>query len=82
MRTFRKLKSFGTGTGSTGGKNNEGVLFVCGAVGTTVTIQSLSPTGSQVSVGPLGLAANQSFIYPIFASGWTSGNTMSAYELF
>ena len=83
MRTFRKLKSFGTAsTGATGGKNNEAVMFVCGGSGTTITIQSLAPNGNIVSVGPLTLAANQSFIYPAFVYGWTAGASVTAYELF
>lgn len=83
MRTFRKLKPFGTATtGATGGKNNEGLLFVGGGSSTTVTIQSLDPTGAIVYVGPLQLAANQTFIYPVFAYGWTAGANTSAYQLF
>jgi hypothetical protein len=81
MRTFRKIKSFGSGTGATGGKNNEGTLFICGAVGTTVTVQSLTPDGNIAYVGPITLAANQSFIYPIFAYGWTAGASVTAYQL-
>jgi hypothetical protein len=82
MRTFRKIQSFGSGTGATGGKNNEGALFVCGGVATTLTVQSLTPQGSIAYVGPISLAANQSFIYPIFAVGWTAGATVTAYQLF
>jgi hypothetical protein len=83
MRTFRKLKSFGTtSAGMTGGKNNEAVMFICGGSATTITIQSLEPNGNIVSVGPLTLAANQSFIYPAFVYGWTAGASVTAYELF
>lgn len=82
MRTFRKIESFGTGTGFTGGKNNEAILFVCGAVASSVTVQSLTPSGSLVYVGPINLTGNQGFIYPAFAYGWTASASVSAYELF
>jgi hypothetical protein len=82
MRTFRKIKSFGTGTGFTGGKTNEAILFVCGATPSSVTVQSLTPSGSLVYVGPISLTASQGFIYPAFAYGWTASSSVSAYELF
>jgi hypothetical protein len=83
MRTFRKLKEFGTtASGATGGKSNEGVLFVNGAVSGTLTVQSLAPTGSIIYVGPISFGANQTLIYPIFTYGWTASQAMKAYELF
>lgn len=82
MRTFKKIKSFGTGTGYTGGKSNEAILFICGSVAGSVTVQSLQPSGSLAYVGPINLTANQGFIYPAFAYGWTASQSMSAYELF
>jgi len=83
MRTFRKVKQFGTtSAGATGGKSNEGLLFVCGGSATTVTVSSYGATGGFVSVGPISLVANQSFIYPIQAYGWTAANTVTGYELF
>lgn len=83
MRTFRKLKEFGTTVaGATGGKSNEGVLFVNGAAINTITIQSLAPTGAITYVGPISLGANQTLIYPIFTYGWTASQAMKAYELF
>lgn len=85
MRTFKKLKQFGSGTaGATGGKSNEGLLVI-NRVGTTqtVTIQSLTPEGSLAYVGPISILNNQSFIYPIFAYGWTaSASGFQVYELF
>jgi len=83
MRTFRKLKEFGTTVdGATGGKSNEALLFVNGAVAGTLTVQSLDPTGAITSVGPISLGANQTLIYPIFAYGWTASQAMKAYQLF
>jgi hypothetical protein len=83
MRTFRNLKSFGSATtGITGGFNNEAVMFVCGGAGTSITVQSRAPDGSIVSVGPLTIAANQSFIYPAYVYGWTAGAAVTAYEMF
>lgn len=83
MRTFKKIQAFGTTTaGATGGKNNEATLFVCGAVAANLTIQSLSPDGSIVYVGPISLAANQSLIYPAFTYGWTASQAVSGYQLF
>lgn len=83
MRTFRKLKEFGTTVaGATGGKSNEGVLFVNGGVLSLLTIQSLSPTGAITYVGPITLGSNQTLIYPIFTYGWTASQAMKAYELF
>ena len=83
MRTFRKLKEFGTTVaGATGGKSNEGVLFVNGGVAGTLTVQSLAPTGAITYVGPITLGANQTLIYPIFTYGWTASQAMKAYELF
>ena len=83
MRTFRKLKEFGTTVaGATGGKSNEGVLFVNGLTASTVTVQSLAPTGAITSVGPIALGSNQTLIYPIFTYGWTASQALKAYELF
>lgn len=83
MRTFRKVKAFGTtSAGATGGRTNEGILLVCGGAATTVTVYSYDTTGSTSPVGPISLVANQSFIYPITAYGWTAGNTVTGYELF
>lgn len=83
MRTFRKIKAFGTATtGATGGKNNEAVMFVCGGAAANITVQSLQPDKSLVYVGPISLAANQSLIYPAYAYGWTASGNVSAYELF
>ena len=83
MRTFRKLKEFGTtSAGATGGTSNEGVLFVNGAATSTLTVQSLAPTGAITSVGPISLGVNQTLIYPIFVYGWTASNSVKAYELF
>jgi hypothetical protein len=83
MRTFKKLKEFGTtSAGATGGKSNEGILFVNGGVAATLTVQSLAPTGAITSVGPISFGANQTLIYPIFVYGWTASQAMKAYELF
>lgn len=85
MRTFKKLKQFGGGTaGATGGKNNEALLVINRTGGVqNITIQSLSPTGSLVYVGPINMTNNQSFIYPMFAYGWTaSASGFDVYELF
>jgi hypothetical protein len=83
MRTFKKVKAFGTGTGYTGGKSNEAILFQnAQTLATSVTIQSLTPQGSIQYVGPFSISANQNFIYPIFAYGWTASASIRAYELF
>ena len=59
MRTFKKLKEFGTtSAGATGGKSNEGILFVNGGVAGTLTVQSLAPTGAITSVGPISFGEN------------------------
>jgi hypothetical protein len=85
MRTFKKVKSFGTGVaGATGGKSNEAILLSNTSGSTrTVTVQSIDPDGNLVYVGPFSLVNNQTFIYPIFAYGWTgSGTGVNGWELF
>lgn len=85
MRTFKKIQSFGAGlTGATGGKSNEAILFLNTSGGAAnITVQSLNPQGNIERVGPFNLANNQSFIYPLFAYGWTgSAAGISAWQLF
>jgi hypothetical protein len=86
MRTFKRVKAFGSGiTGATGGLSNEALLFLNAAgASRTITIQSKDPNGNLVPVGPFTLVNNQTFIYPIYAHGWTgsAGGTLNAWELF
>jgi hypothetical protein len=85
MRTFRKIKTFGTAgsTGATGGICNEAILIQNTQASTTnVTVQSLDPNKNIVYVGPLPIGANSSLIYPIFAYGWTSSAAITVYQLF
>jgi hypothetical protein len=85
MRTFRKMRKLGTsGTGATGGKNNEAVLVQNPTASTqTVTLQCLAPDGSLVSVGPLNLPTNSITLYPFFTYGFTGSTAaLNVYELF
>jgi hypothetical protein len=86
MRTFNLIKQFGVidGNSAFGGKGSEAALFINrGAATTSITVQAFATTGLTLSVGPLQIAANQSFIFPAKVYGWTAGNTgIRAYELF
>lgn len=85
MRTFRKLKPFGTGlTGATGGKKNDAVLVQNPTATTqTVTLQCLNPAGGIVTVGPLNLATNTITIFPFSFYGFTGSTAaLNVYELF
>jgi hypothetical protein len=85
MRTFRKMKQFGSsGAGATGGKNNEAVLVQNPTLTTqTVTLQCLAPDGSLVFVGPLNIPTNSIVLYPFFTYGFTGSTAaLNVYELF
>ena len=85
MRTFNKVKQFGSGiTGATGGKSNEALLFQnTTATTVNITVQARNPDGSIVKIGPLNMTTNQLFIFPISAYGWTGSVAgINCYELF
>jgi hypothetical protein len=85
MRTFRKMRQFGSsGTGATGGKSNEALLVQNPTATTqTVTLQCLAPDGSITYVGPLNIPTNSLVVYPFFTYGFTGSTAgLKAYELF
>lgn len=85
MRTFRKIKPFGTGlTGATGAKKNEAAMVQNPTASTqTVTLQCFAPNGGIINVGPLNLPTNTVTIFPVAFYGFTgSTGTLNVYELF
>jgi len=84
MRTFNKVKLFGSGTaGATGGKTNEAALIRNGTGSATFTLQCLNPEGGIEYIGPLNIPANTSVIWPTMIYGFTASSAnVSVYELF
>jgi hypothetical protein len=82
MRTFRRVKSFGSNLIATGGLSNEAVLVVNGLTAGSITFQVKDPSKNIISVGPITLAISQSLIFPMYTAGYTASTPVQAYELF
>jgi hypothetical protein len=77
MLNFKRIKALPSNTVS---GMNKGVLFTNSSGTAGITCFCMNPTGGEQQVS-IQIAANTTYLFPVYTSKWTSAGSIIGYEV-